>query len=131
MNEQIINMVVGALQSKLGVDADKIKAGVSALFSNGFDIQKLVSSFSGGDLGSIISSWIGSGSNKSIDANGIKQLFGEDKLKEFASHVGVDEHKAADALKDVVPDVVDKMTPDGDDILSQLGGLGDIAKKLF
>jgi len=129
--DMIVNLATQMLGSKLGVDADKIKAGINMLFSDGFDVQKLLSAVSGGDLGSIVSSWIGSGSNMPIDANGIKQIFGEDKIKQFASHVGVDESKATDALKDVLPEVIDKVTPNGDDLLSNLGGLGDFAKKFF
>jgi len=134
MNEQIMNMAMGLLKDKLGVDEDKIKAGVSALFSDGFDVSKLLSAVSGSDLGSIVSSWIGSGSNAPIDPEGVKQLFGEDKLKKFAEMTGIDEEKASHVLKDVIPDVVDKATPDGEDILSSLGGLGglgDLAKKFF
>ena len=134
MNEQIINLAVNLLQSKLGIDADKIKAGISELFSDGFDVQKLLSAVSGSDLGSIVSSWIGNGSNMPVDVEGIKKIFGEEKLQKFANVTGVDSSKAAEALKDVVPEIVDKATPNGEDILSSLGGIsgvGDMLKKLF
>ena len=127
----IINMATQMLQSKLGVDADKIKDGVSALFSDGFDVSKLLSAVSGSDLGSIVSSWIGNGSNLPVDVDGIKKIFGEDKIQQFANITGVGTDKAAEALKDVVPEIVDKVTPEGDDLLSNLGGVADLAKKFF
>jgi len=131
MNEQLINLAVNMLQSKLGIDADKIKAGINALFSDGFDVSKLLSLAQNSDIASIVSSWIGSGSNMPIDANKVKELFGEHKIQEFANITGVEPEHAADALKDIIPEVVDKATPNGDDILSNLGGLGDLAKKFF
>jgi len=127
----LINLATQMLQSKLGVDASKIQQGISALFGDGFDVSKLLSAVSGGDLGSIVSSWIGSGSNMPIDAEGVKKIFGEDKIQQFANITGVDTNKAVDALKDVIPEVVDKATPDGDDMLSNLGGIADMAKKFF
>jgi len=132
--DMIMQIATQLLQSKLGVDSDKIKQGISVLFSDGFDVSKLLSAVSGSDLGSIVSSWIGSGNNLPIDIDGVKKLFGENKIQEFANITGVGEDKAVNALKDVIPEVVDKVTPQGDDLLSNLGDLGgvaDLAKKFF
>jgi len=127
----LINLATQMLQSKLGVDANKIQQAISALFGDGFDVSKLLSAVSDGDLGSIVSSWIGSGSNMPVDAEGIKKILGEDKIQQFANIAGVHPDHAAEALKDVIPEVVDKATPDGDDMLSNLGAIADMAKKFF
>jgi uncharacterized protein YidB (DUF937 family) len=127
----IINLATQILGPKLGVDTQKIQQGISALFSEGFDVQKLLSAVSGSDLGSIVSSWIGSGNNLPIDVEGVKKIFGENKIKEFANITGVDENKATSALSEALPEIVDKLTPDGDDMLSNLGSIGDFAKKFF
>jgi len=129
--DMLISLATQLLQSKLGVDASKIQQGLSVLFGDGFDVSKLLSNLSSGDLGSIVSSWIGSGKNMPIDAEGVMKIFGENKIQEFANITGVDSNKAVDALKDVIPEVVDKATPDGDDMLSNLGGIADMAKKFF
>jgi len=129
--DMIVNLATQILGPKLGIDSSKIQQGISALFGDGFDVQKLLSAVSGSDLGSIVSSWIGSGNNLPIDAEGIKKIFGENKIQEFANITGVDENKATSALSEAIPEIVDKLTPDGDDMLSNLGALGDFAKKFF
>ncbi len=142
----IINMGSKLLQDKVGdnVDANSIQDALSGLLSNeegGFDLSNILSSLTGdsddgesGGLADIVSSWIGSGENKSIDSGMLGNLLGSDKISEFAEKLGVDPDTAASGLADALPNMVDKATPEGDSLLDQVGGLDGLmsmAGKLF
>ncbi len=133
----LLNMGASLLKDKVGADENKISDALSSILTNGeggLDLSNIMSAIGDGKLGSIISSWISSGENEPIDADSVKNLLGSDKIQEFADKLGIDTDSAADTLKDILPQVVDKATPDGDTILDSLGGvdgLMDLAKKLF
>ena len=133
----LLNIGASLLKDKVNADESSIGDALSSILSNeegGLDLSNIISAVGNSDLGSIVSTWIGNGENAPIDADGIKNILGEDKINEFAQKLGIDTDTAADALKDVLPNVVDKATPEGDTVLEQLGGIDgllDIAKKLF
>jgi len=133
----ILNIGISLAKDKLQKDDSQIGNALQSILTNSdgnIDLSNILASLSNGNLSDVISSWIGSGENKPIDANGVKELLGEEKISDFAQKLGVDIDSATDALKDILPQIVDKATPEGDSILDSLGGvegLIDIAKKLF
>jgi uncharacterized protein YidB (DUF937 family) len=81
-------------------------------------------------LGDHVDSWIGSGDNQSISADQIKQAMGASgHLGQLAQAAGVTEHEAAGHLSDLLPDIINQLTPqgaipaDGGDIHGMLKGL--------
>ncbi|MFT7053205.1 MAG: hypothetical protein ACJAU1_000757 [Psychromonas sp.] len=99
----------------------------------GLDIAGLVGKFAGNsELAAIVSSWLGDGENKSINLAQLKEVFGGDKLSEFAGNLGLDQESAAQGLSSVLPKLVDQSSSGG--VLDMLGGAAgamDFAKKLF
>ncbi len=91
----------------------------------------LVSKLKDSGLGDQVNSWIGTGENKGIDANQLSSVLGSDVVKNIASKLGISTEEAADKVAGALPEVVDKLTPNGkietDDIiqkgLSALKGL--------
>jgi len=94
-------------------------------------LSGLVSQFASNGVGDLIESWIGTGDNKSISASQLTSALGEDKIKDIASKLGSDSDSVLSQLTDLLPQAVDKLTPEGKvpegDILSKgadlLGGL--------
>jgi len=99
----------------------------------GLDIAGLVGKLAGNsELAAIVSSWLGDGENKSINLAQLKDVFGGDKLSEFAGNLGLDQESAAQGLSNVLPKLVDQSSSGG--VLDMLGGASgamDFAKKLF
>jgi len=93
----------------------------------------LVKSFGEKGLGDVVSSWVGTGQNLPISADQITQALGADKISEIAGKLGVSKEDAASSLAGALPDVVDKLTPEGkipdNDMLQQ--GLSMLKSKLF
>ncbi|MDP2880026.1 MAG: YidB family protein [Azonexus sp.] len=91
----------------------------------------LVESFQQGGLGDIVNSWVSTGQNLPISAEQIQAVLGGGKLQEIAAQLGVSTEQASGGLADLLPQLVDKLTPNGQvpeggDLLAQ--GL-DMLKK--
>jgi uncharacterized protein YidB (DUF937 family) len=58
-------------------------------------------------------SWIGTGQNMPIDPGALSQIFGHGQLGQLAQQFGLSPQQASEGLADVLPQVVDQMTPQG------------------
>jgi len=123
------------------LDTDSISNAIGGLLQGsdgGLDLSGIMSSLSDGNLSEIVNSWLGNGENMPIDTDQITQLLGSDKVKEFASSLGLSFDSASQALSDALPQVIDKATTGEDNLVSQMleqvGGVDgamDMFKKMF
>ena len=127
----IVQIAAQLLSDKLGldVDADTITSALSGLLGDGkggVDLASLTSKMaSNGDIGGLVSSWLGDGANSAISADSIMSLFGEGEVSSFASKLGTDSASAAGGLADVLPQLVDQASQGGS-LLESVGGLGGL-----
>lgn len=137
-------MQIGAqlLQSKLGsnVQISDITSALEDLLGgeNGLDISSLMSKMQGGGgLASMATSWLGDGANTAMSGGQVMELFGQDKVAEFASKLNVDKDTASNGLADMLPQLIDKASSGGSLLKSAMsnaggvGGLMGMAGKLF
>ncbi len=89
--------------------------------SNG--LQGLIASFQENGLGEHIASWVSTGENVSISDAQIKDVIDDDQLGQISSQLGVSKEDAAGGLADMLPKLIDQLTPDGQipegDLLAQ------------
>ena len=108
------------------IDTDNIAGALSSLLGDGqggIDLAGLANKMaSSGELGAIVSSWLGDGANASISPESITGLLGEGQISEFASKLNTDTSSAAATLADVLPQLVDKASSGGS-LLESAGGL--------
>lgn len=93
----------------------------------------LVEQFQRAGLGEVIGSWISTGRNLPVSAEQIGQVLGSDTVAQIAQRLGVDPAQAAGQLSHLLPEVIDRLTPNGQlpaqagagapDLLGMLGGL--------
>lgn len=76
-------------------------------------LDGLVQKFKANGLGDIVNSWIGSGANHPITADQIQQVLGQDRIIAIASKFGMSSEDASAKLAQLLPSVVDKLTPGG------------------
>jgi uncharacterized protein YidB (DUF937 family) len=112
------------------LDTDLISGALSKVFGGeggDLDLAGLVQQFAGGGLGDLVQSWLGEGENAPVDPEQIESVLGIEKIEAFAQELGISTESARQALADAVPEVVDKATPAGSDMLSslldQVGGI--------
>ena len=66
-----------------------------------------------GGLGDQVKSWVGMTKNLPISAEQLSSVLGNDTVKSIAAKVGIPTDKVAGALAHLLPQAVDKMTPEG------------------
>ncbi|WP_031406252.1 YidB family protein [Thiomonas sp. FB-Cd] len=125
---------LGALSGASGSSGNPMVSEVMNLIQNQpGGLAGLVEKFKSGGLGDLVQSWVGTGQNQSISAEQIQQVLGSDTVQALASKVGVDPSQAAATLSQMLPQLVDKLTPNGQvpegNLLEE--GLGLLKGKLF
>ncbi len=73
----------------------------------------LVEQFRNKGLGDVMSSWVGTGPNKPITADQVKQGVGLDKMADLAKHAGLPLDTLAEKLAKYLPGIIDQATPGG------------------
>jgi len=86
---------------------------VNGLIQKHGGIQGIVDQFEKQGLGATVQSWIGNGPNQPITAEQIHQALGAGGLKDLAAKAGLSTQDLAAKLSAILPQVIDKMTPDG------------------
>jgi uncharacterized protein YidB (DUF937 family) len=76
-------------------------------------LDGLISEFKSKGLGDVISSWVGTGNNPPISSYQIQNILGSDQVKNIASKLGIDANSVTSQLSNLLPQVIDKLTPDG------------------
>jgi uncharacterized protein YidB (DUF937 family) len=73
----------------------------------------LVQAFQKNGLGEIVNSWVSTGKNLQVTPNQIEQGLGSDLLSQLAGKAGLSSGAASSQLAGILPDLVDKLTPNG------------------
>lgn len=126
------SLVQTALQSALGGSsqnqtANVVKSVVGMLTSGSGGLSGLVDKLSQSGLADVASSWIGKGDNKPISASQLVEALGKDKVDAIAQEAGIPPEKGAEVISQVLPEVVNQMTPEGEvPEPSKLGTLGKV-----
>jgi uncharacterized protein YidB (DUF937 family) len=64
-------------------------------------------------LGGIVSSWISTGQNLPISADQLQNVLHSDALQQIAQKHGIDPSQLTSVMSNLLPGVVDKLTPNG------------------
>ncbi|HSI63962.1 MAG TPA: YidB family protein [Candidatus Saccharimonadia bacterium] len=137
LGKEVLNKAMGGSAAGGATEVNWLQLGIALLQKFG-GLDGLMAKFQEKGLGDLIASWVGTGQNKSISADQIMEIFGKRNVQDVAAQAGTDAETAAGGIADVLPGLVDKLTPDGQpvggDVLQQgiqalLGGkLGDLGK---
>ncbi|HEX6727307.1 MAG TPA: YidB family protein, partial [Nitrospira sp.] len=85
----------------------------------------LVQAFQKNGLGEIVDSWVSTGKNLQVAPNQIEQVLGSDLLSQLADKAGFSSGAASSQLAGILPDLVDKLTPNGK---IEAGGIDQLMK---
>lgn len=82
-------------------------------------------------LADVGQSWVSKGSNLPISPEQLQKVLGQGQIADIAAKLGIPSDKVAGQLAKVLPDAVDRLTPDGDvpdasKVDDALGGLGTL-----
>ena len=86
----------------------------------------LVEKFNQAGLGEVVGSWIGKGENLPVSADQIREVLGSDAVGQIAGQLGIDPSQASGQLAELLPGLIDKLTPQGTAPEGGLGNAGDL-----
>jgi uncharacterized protein YidB (DUF937 family) len=112
----LLNIVLGMVANQAGGN-----------HGAGGGLGDLIGKFQQGGLGDVAASWVGSGQNMPVSADQLSNVLGSDMLSQIASQLGVSHGDAAGQLSQMLPEVINHLTPNGQ---APSGGLGDIGSIL-
>jgi len=125
--------ILNTIQSALGGGdkKDDLMSSVMGLLGGQGGLDKMIGQFASKGLGDVIGSWVSTGKNLPVSGDQLQSVLGKDTINNLASKLGMDKGALTSQLTNLLPNVVDKLTPDGKvpegDIMSKgmniLGGL--------
>ena len=103
-----------ALGNVLGRSTNPLASGLLQMIQNQpGGLQGMVQSFQDKGLGGLVSSWISNGPNPPITSDQVHQVLGSDQVKALAAKAGISPDAAGAAIAQILPGLVDKLTPNG------------------
>lgn len=133
MLDQLKNAEEGVL-GILGGENREITSALMLMFTHNEQggLQGIIQSFQQKGLGNIIQSWMGKGQKQPVTKEQIKEGMGQERMQNLATKTGHSPDTVAHKLQEVLPELVGKLTPDGNvpqgDALQQ--GINSIKEKL-
>lgn len=114
----ITDLAGGVLGALTGSNA--AEGGQGGLLQVAMDlIQKeggltgLIQKFQDAGLAEQVASWVGTGANVPINADQLKSVLGDGALGTIVSQLGLNQEQVSSGLAQVLPALVDKLTPNG------------------
>lgn len=126
---------LGALLGMAAQNPQLVQAVMSLLSNDGpvGGLPGLLARFQQAGLGDVIASWLGNGANQAISGEQLSQVLGSGPLSQIASQLGMGTGAAAGTLAQVLPGLVDQLSPGGkapqagfgsaQDLMGMLGGM--------
>lgn len=109
---------IAAVADSLISGSDKQKQLTSAVLSRISDpatggLLGLVNTLRQLGLDDVVSSWISTGENKPISSEQVQNALGEGQINQMAQNMGVSRQEVSTGLAGLLPQLIDKLTPDG------------------
>lgn len=99
---------------------DLLSSGLGGLLASGAaggvlsgGLNELLKQFQQSGQGDVAKSWVGTGPNKSISPNDLAKTLGTDQIDTLMAQTGMSRDELIAGLSQVLPEVVDKLTPQG------------------
>jgi uncharacterized protein YidB (DUF937 family) len=96
-----------------GVVGAEMVSVASQLIAKHGGVSGIVTQLQQQGLGATVNSWIGTGPNQPISADQVHQALGPDVIRDLAARAGMTPQELTQKLSQVLPQLVDKLTPDG------------------
>jgi uncharacterized protein YidB (DUF937 family) len=108
-----LGSILGRLGGGSGVAKMALLALAFQLIQRNGGIGGLLDKFRDRGLGNKADSWVGTGSNMAVSPDELRDVLGPGVLDQLASHFGMTQSQASQSLSEVLPELVNQMTPEG------------------
>lgn len=105
---------LGSLFGENGQHANLVRELMNVVNSPGIGgIGGLISHLQKGGIGDAVNSWISTGQNQPVTGQEMHAALPPELVTQLASRVGLDPQQVSGALAQVLPGIINKLTPDG------------------
>ncbi len=73
----------------------------------------IISKLQSGGMGQQVGSWVGTGQNAPITGSQLSEVLGSGSIGQFAQQLGMSHGDASSGLAQMLPQIIDQMTPHG------------------
>lgn len=91
----------------------------------------LVQQFEQAGMGHIVQSWIANGANLPVSADQITKVLGSAQVQQMAQSLGINPQQMGGALAQILPHIVDHLTPNGQVPAGGIGNAGGLLAQLL
>ncbi|PKO46826.1 MAG: hypothetical protein CVU29_05015 [Betaproteobacteria bacterium HGW-Betaproteobacteria-22] len=110
----LFDSLAGAVLSNVGGDKGAMVQVAMDLFDQNGGLPGVIEKFKAGGLAEQVASWVSTGENLPISAEQITQVLGSDAVAGIAAKLGMDAGEISGKIAEYLPQVINKMTPDGE-----------------
>jgi uncharacterized protein YidB (DUF937 family) len=110
-----------------GIDPQVLLSIVGTLLNNSGGLSGILSKLQQNGMGDAAASWVGAGQNQPVSPDALGGALGPDLMGMIANQLGSSQQQAAGTMADLLPGLIDKLTPQGqvpeDNGMGALGSL--------
>lgn len=110
----LFDSVAGAVLGKLGGDKGTMVQVAMDLFNQNGGLAGVLEKFKTGGFAEQADSWVSKGENLPITAEQITQVLGSSTITNISNKLGMNPDEISAKIAEYLPQVIDKMTPDGE-----------------
>jgi uncharacterized protein YidB (DUF937 family) len=113
-----------------GSAAGGANGGIGGLGNSLGGLGGLINAFQRNGMGDQMQSWIGTGQNMPISPDQLQQVLGQGTIGQIAQQLGLSPQASASGLSELLPQLIDRLTPNGQAPQGDLGDIADIMARL-
>src|SRR3954463_5299512 len=110
----LFDSVAGAVLGKLGGEEGSMAQVAIDLFNQNGGVEGIINKFKENGMAQQAASWVGTGDNLSITPEQVASVLGEGAIADMAAKVGLTPEMISSKIAEHLPNIVDKLTPNGE-----------------
>lgn len=110
----LFDSLAGSMLGKLGGEKGAIAQVAVDLFNQNGGLPGVLEKFKAAGFSNEVASWVGSGANLPISAEQIVQVLGSATIQSASNKLGIQPNEISAKIAEYLPQVVDRMTPNGE-----------------
>jgi len=120
-----LGSILGQLSGGNSSQSGNLMTAVMSMLQQHGGLESVLGMFRSNGMGQEADSWVGTGQNINVSADQIQQVFGKSALGDLANQLGMSHGQASSAMAQILPELVNQLTPNGqvpenhNDLLSQ------------
>ena len=110
----LFDSLASSMLGKLGGEKGAIAQVAVDLFNQNGGLPGVLEKFKAAGFTDEVASWVGKGANLQISAEQITQVLGSATIQSAANKLGINSSEISAKIAEYLPQVIDRMTPNGE-----------------